>query len=42
MKKESKSMMKKEIAFMEKNKAPKAMVKHEKREMNEKTKNKKK
>jgi|688.fasta_scaffold05719_24 hypothetical protein len=31
--KESKSMMKKEIAFMEKKGAPKAMIKHEKKEM---------
>jgi len=31
--KESKSMMKKEVAFMEKKGAPKSMVKHEKKEM---------
>ena len=31
--KESKSMMKKEMAFMQKKGAPKSMVKHEKKEM---------
>jgi len=35
--KESKSMMKKEMAFMQKKGAPKAMVKHEKKEMASKT-----
>jgi hypothetical protein len=31
--KESKSMMKKEVSFMEKKGAPKSMIKHEKKEM---------
>lgn len=30
--KDSKSMMRREIGFMERNKAPKAMIKHEKAE----------
>ena len=36
--KESKSMMKKEMAFMQKKGAPKSMVKHEKKEMASKSK----
>lgn len=31
--KESKAMMKKEISFFQKNKAPKSMIKHEKQEL---------
>ena len=31
--KESKQMMKKEIAFFQKNKAPASMIKHEKQEL---------
>jgi hypothetical protein len=35
--KESKSMMKKEVGFMQKKGAPKSMIKHEKKEMASKT-----